>query len=375
MRRYYIIILVVLLSFSCADNSREEFISLSVFQDSTSKLNFESIKLVQLSTGSDHVVGNTVLMKLYNNQIYILDISGQKCVLRFNQIGNFLNKIGHQGRGGEEYINPRDFLISNDTLSILTTNGENSKIISYQLDGSYINTLNVDLVANSFERTTSGYIINTGYNTAYHPYRYYTINSTGEIEHTFLKNDNKLEIPVKEENFFPYGTKIYIHEAFDNSLYCFESGELDKTFALDFGQYNIPDEFYTISLREGFALLNNRGFGNVKNYFENDNYAVFEIIVQKQGSDPHVYQYVYDKVLKNKYIHSFLVNTNDPEPFRRLVSLNSNDELIYLLYPIEITENLGAFEKLDLIGDFDLQRLNEMDNPIVAYCKIERNEK
>jgi len=335
-------------------------------------LEFESVHFVPLSTGDDHLVGNQLLIKLYDDEIYILDSDGQNGLLRFDMAGNFLNKVGSAGRGAEEFVRARDFTNYNDTISILATSGNESKIISYLKDGAFVGSLPIELVGTSFEKTPSGYIVNTGINPSFHSYRFYATNHNGIILDSLLKNETKLEFGMSEENFSVHESDVFVHEALFNELYTFKSGKLEQTYLIDMSEYNIPQEFYTKSMFEGFQMIQEQGFGNIKNYFENKQFSVFEVFIQKAGSDIKVFQFAYDKKRKQLYQHTFIGSESNDEVFQHLIGLTDRNEMVYVIYPVDVLDQLDVLKGYEKSKDSKLEGLTEMDNPIIAFCKLSR---
>jgi hypothetical protein len=102
MKKYLIILLLMA---ACrqpaADQKQEEYTTLEVFKMPATEMEFESIRFVPLSSGNDHLVGSTLLTKLCDDEIFILDRGSNKNIFHFNSSGEFLNVIGNLGRGAE----------------------------------------------------------------------------------------------------------------------------------------------------------------------------------------------------------------------------------------------------------------------------------
>jgi 6-bladed beta-propeller len=366
------IVILFLLSAACQPRAFEQegFVTLEVFKMPKTDLKFESVRFVPLSSGDDHPVGNQLLIKLYEDEIFILDIGSPKCILRFDKSGNFLNKIGSAGRGAEEFVGAKDFVNHGDTISILSTPGNESKIISYLKEGGFVRSLPIALAGKSFEKTPSGFIINTGINPVFHSYRFYTTNHNGIIQDSLLKNDTKLEFGMSEENFSIHLSDVYIHEALFNTLYTFRSGRLEQTYLIDMSEYNIPQDFYTKNAFEGLQMIDKQGFGSICNYFENKRFSVFEVLTQKSGSDVKAYQFAYDKKREELFQHSFIGNETNGEIFQHLIGLTDQNEMVYLIHPIEVIDKIETLKNYETSKESNLEGINEMDNPIITFCKL-----
>jgi len=131
-------------------------------------------------------------------------------------------------------------------------------------------------------------------------------------------------------------------------------------------------EFYSKSLMEAFPQLQKQGFRTIRNYFENSRYSIFDIVLQKAGSDTRVFQFAYDKKRNELYEHSFIGSEDSDEIFKQLIGLTEKNELIYMLYPVEVIDKLETLKSYETGNISRLEGLSEMDNPIIAFCKIAR---
>ncbi len=135
-------------------------------------------------------------------------------------------------------------------------------------------------------------------------------------------------------------------------------------------EYNMPKEFYSKNLMEAFPMLPKQGFGSIRNYFENSRFSVFDIVLQKAGSDTKVFQLAYDKKRNNLYDHSFTESEYSDEISQHLIGFNEKNELIYIIYPVEVIDNIDALKSYETGKESKLEGLTEMDNPIIAFCKL-----
>jgi len=366
-----LILLFAVVACQPVKESQEEFVTLKVFEMPATELEFESVRYVPLSSGSDHLLGNQLLTRFYNEEIYVLDIGSLKSILRFTAAGDFLNLIGKEGRGAEEYTGAEDFAKYGDTITILAGYGTESRFIRYLTDGTYVGTTTIDVLARSFEKIPSGYIVYTGTSPEF-THRFYTLDNNGQIRDPYLENDTKWEFAMTDETFSEYRSDVYIHEALYHTLYLYREGKLQQTFLLDLSKYSIPREFYSKGLMEAFPALQKQGFGSIRNYFENKRYSVFDVVLQKEGKEPEVFQFVYDKKRKDLLQHSFVGKEENNEIFQHLIGLTDKDELVYMIYPVEVIDNIETLKGFETSKESNLEALTEMDNPIIAFCKFAR---
>jgi len=366
-----LILLLAVAACQPAKESQEEFMTLKVFEMPSTDLEFESVRYVPLSSGSDHLLGNQLLTRFYDEEIHILDIGSLKSIVRFTSEGEFLNLIGKEGRGAEEYMGAQDFAKLGDSLTILASYGTESRFIRYLTDGTYVGTTTIDVLARSFEKVPSGYIVYTGTSPEY-THRFYTLDNNGQIQDPYLENDTKWEFAMTDETFSEYRSDVYIHEALYHTLYVYREGKLQQTYLLDLSEYSIPREFYSKGLMEAFPALQKQGFGSIRNYFENKQYSVFDIVLQKEGNESKVFQFVYDKKRKKLLQHSFFGKEMNDEIFQHLIGLTEKNELIYMIYPVEVIDKIETLRGFETGNVSSFEGLSEMDNPIIAFCKLPR---
>ncbi len=365
------ILLIVVTACQPASNEKATFETLELFEMPKTELEFESVRFVPLSSGEDHMLGSQLLTKFYDGDIYLLDKTSQKSLLRFTGAGDFLHHIGKEGRGAKEHIGANDYVKHEDTISVLASYGEDSKIISYLDDGTFVESTPIKILGRSFEKIPSGFLVNTGTSPMF-THRFYTIDPNGNVQDSILRNETKWEFGMTEENFTTHQSEVYVHEAFRNELYAFRSGHMEQTYFLDFSENNVPQDFYSKSLFEAFPELQKQGFGTIRNYFENARFSIFDIVLQKAGSDTRVFQFAYDKKRNELYEHSFIGSEDSDEIFKQLIGFTEKNELIYMLYPVEVIDKLETLKSYETGNISRLEGLSEMDNPIIAFCKIAR---
>lgn len=131
--------------FSCSDSVSKkvgsdslEKIDLTLKEQSEIKLSqyFDGVKYVKLELTDESMIGNVSAIKHHSGKIYILDSYVAKAVFVFNEDGEYINKIGTQGKGrGEFRFLIRDFNISGNKIYLLV---DQNRVFSYAIDGSFI---------------------------------------------------------------------------------------------------------------------------------------------------------------------------------------------------------------------------------------------
>ncbi len=365
--KYFFILLVILYSCRTENQNRLDNNVIHLF-NKNKPIEFDSINFVKLQTNKDFLIGDNVKFLLSNDEdIYIGNFNSSKQIFRFNRNGEFLNKIGNIGKAEGEYAQINDFIITGDTIEILSGNGTESIILKYLNTGEYISKIKINIGSFSFDRINNNYIFTTSYYRAYKS-RIHISTLSGKLIESYIPNENSI-VPITELNFAKCDSGVLFCETFNNKTYKYKDGEFKISYTFDFDKYRIPNEFYKNSFFKEFEKLNNNGFANIKSYFENSNIAVFVVLIQKANQPTVIHQVVHIKKTGVMLDNSTTENDKTKCLFN-LVGITNNDELVYLQYPNEIIDRMQYFKTLPVNQMNKLTQTKLYDNPIIFYCKI-----
>ena len=145
MNKFFIeIIIISLLFFNCNNKHKEnikdevKIIKLNfndVKIDSVSNY-FSDYKIIPLETNENSLIKRIDRLIIHENKIYILD-QDLKSIFMFNENGIYINKIFNVGKGPGEYVQLRDFTITDDSHIVLHSSSP-YKLIFYDMNGKYI---------------------------------------------------------------------------------------------------------------------------------------------------------------------------------------------------------------------------------------------
>ncbi|PID95064.1 MAG: hypothetical protein CSA94_02130, partial [Bacteroidetes bacterium] len=317
--------------FSCSNKKKpeKECKVISVFDLKAEKFQPKSGRVLCLETSDSCLLGEQVKILQNNNaDIFVGDFSANKTVFRFNNKGKFINKIGHKGQGPKEYPLFHDFIVYNDTISIISKKGTKSNIYSYTNSGKFVANLEVEVGSYTLGRLGDKYLLNTSYNPSSYSHRLYTFNLKGEKCAAFLPYPEKIfDMSIYDPNFSNIGTAILYRQLFDRYIYEYRNNQLKKKYEFDFGKYAIPMSFFEEGLMQGYKALQKNGFGDVHACFESSKYAVFYLVVRPGGKSPVQFEYiVLNKTSNQLKRYSFAKADNY---LGTLVGLNHNNELVF----------------------------------------------
>ena len=207
------------------------------------KINLNSlikdIEYVPLETNSKCIIGRVDKIIAGDDSYFILD--QENCfVYRFDKNGNFLNKIGTQGKGPREFVDVWDIAVdkSKKIVSVLDLTGR--KLVRYKYDGSFYDKKPMYYLFMQHEYTNGGLILETG--KAYNP----TAPAIHNHLLAFAKNDFSLvsrAFPFDTESksdFFTewpmrkFGNDIYYFKSFSDTIWEIGDQQLKCRYILDF---------------------------------------------------------------------------------------------------------------------------------------------
>lgn len=207
-------------------------------------------QIIPLETSSKSLIVDINKVIINNNNIYILDTRNYNLIV-FDQNGKFIQKIGTIGKGPGEYIEIRDFDISNGFIYTL----DYRKIHKYNLnDGKFIET--IDLVLDKNDGLNPTNII------AFNDDHYYLWNGNPDVykpkEKTYFQLFEYKHDKIVS-NYFAYKYKIMDGNRFNKRasggyfmlpqdgeycIYKIDDDNIQNDFKLDFGKDSIPSEFF-----------------------------------------------------------------------------------------------------------------------------------
>ena len=166
MKKVVFNIITFLCIAACSSNKEQDNL-ITIHLDPTSRqtVNWEqlfdtaSMQVIPLETIDQSLLA-WVDKVIITDTVY--SFSSNNSIYTFNQNGNFLFKIAHQGRGPGEYLVLDDFYIDEDNHYYILDNNS-FKIIEYSSKGEFINEINT-LVNNGFKE-----IVLTGIHTGSYP--------------------------------------------------------------------------------------------------------------------------------------------------------------------------------------------------------------
>jgi len=218
---------------------------------------FSSMELIPLETSEDCLVSVkswiSENMVLFNNDIIF--IQGENNFYTFDITGKFLNSIGQMGQGPGEYLS----LTSNnyfnmDDSTIFVDDGGTQRILEYDYNGKYIQTIPKPIIVEGFPLSPTFYIggdlfIGHIFNPSGKKINNYCLfDRNGDVIKYFPNHfffDRASFFYTKFDGaFLPklVDDRIYLKDYCNDTIYTFTDSLLKPTFILKFGKYAISKE-------------------------------------------------------------------------------------------------------------------------------------
>ena len=316
------------------------------------------VKLVNLKSNNDFIIGKIDKVILHKDKIYVLDKSIAKELYIFDIDGKPLGRINKKAN---KLKSIRDFSIDEDTLYILDETKKN--ICVFDINGttliktiklkpnniSNFEVINKDIIC---YRTQVNDKVDEFQNSTL-----FSMNLDGEIKDYWLPiNESNLyftyflgEFPVlqKDKNY------IYISRFMDNNIYkySYKTKRLINSYSIDFGKNKISDNLKSIKDDNRFVNeLNNGEFSySASGYIETDS------ILKSCASI-------------NNTINSFVVNKKTGKVYN---GLKYNGTFLPIVMINQLTNDLlVANIPLEILIDLKAQfPKNKVSDPLYAFLK------
>ncbi len=343
---------------------------------------FADIKIVPLETNEKGIFSHVAQIELVDSLLFVSDLDN---LCLFNIDGEFISKIGRQGRGPGEYSVLKGFFVDADKATVSIIDDGNGGILTYGFDGKHIASKEIPGAQFSWGYSAlladdeKVLIVNR-----YNPIRNmaYSVVDIRRPERVDFFNTYD---PVKLENYSYHfaqhpmtrsGNKIHLTMPLDHTVYEYSDGEVYPKYHIETPQEMIPKERIDGAAGPGNSYFSqiidltiDGYFGGFTDIFETDD-SIFLHYMAK-GAYPGLY--VMDKnAAKGEYFlyPSAIEQLKSPVfPFsasdgNTLVSLVPVHQAMFLKIYIGDGEEVSA-DMRDA-----LSRMDESSNPMLVVYTL-----
>ncbi|MEX0608277.1 MAG: 6-bladed beta-propeller [Balneolaceae bacterium] len=326
--------------------------------------NVEFIKL-----DSAKYFGSIEKLLVTKDRLFILDSYNSLALYVYNRKGELLFDISNYGRGPGEFMGPYDFAIDKKSEEIIIYDARGSKFSYFNLDdGSFIEDKILKFRFRRFEVFNDGYI-------------FYLDNrkDPNVVNNIIVTDQNFIEIhsfsPIIDglrgyhaalpTNFTSYGNDLNITIHSENSIYKVTDENKVSKMSIDFGKYNLPQEFFEFyetnqdrrASREGKAF-------NITAFFETDSFTHFLYWVNTDS-------YHYFKSRKSdETIHTRndkLIDDLGIGPLIRWPNTVYENSLVWYQQPTELFDYLA--EKKEQLNDREWDAFSKKNKKLISFSE------
>lgn len=282
---------------------------------------------------------------LNDSSIFVVDKTLQKTIYHFDKTGGYINSIGTIGRAYNEYLDLSDVVFTEN--SVLVFDSKNQRVLFYGVDGKLQKK---DVLKRRFQKAHpvgDDYILYLGHCNGYEKWRLFNNKHEGN----FLKSNNDIThfselFPV----FCSYNDSIYVRETLSNQIYLVCHNQIMTLYTFDFGENNIPAEFYTqSSARESTEVLLKSEYTYQRQFCITKQYALIENVINKRDGALFVYAILNKSSQKWIWVNqSALQNTS---PFSETFKFIDEQGYFYFLLDGEKQNELGKSNAV--IGNYE----------------------
>lgn len=395
--RNLLMILLLLSFFSCSSKKNDNVIlknlkgptevlkinTKNLSLDNRTKLSeiSDSIWYVLLESKRESMFG--VISKLIVNDKYIIvadfDISQE--VFIFNNKGKFISKISKLGKGPFEYARIEDVCFWPQTNTIFIFDGDNKKIIEYDLSGKPLREIIVSFYADNMAILDyNSFVFYVGFRENKGlKYNLLIVNNKGEIVGKSFPIDDRIVTELSKcAPFYYYKEDLYFSPDYESNTYKITKNSIKRKYTLDFMGKNMPVEMiYNKKSKEIDKEISKNKYAYSDVQFESENFVFAQVIAE----DFNIFQYIYSK--KEKRGKLFNNPLNDlPNSFINTLFVGNIGDVFYgtidsellLMIKDDLLKSQKKFPKNNNLINMFLN-FKETDNPILCFCRINLSKK
>jgi hypothetical protein len=198
----------------------------------------DSISFVALETNQNALIGTITKLLVTDSNIYILDNNMTESILAFNLNGQFLLKIGHQGKGPGEFIDLEDMCVDNKN-QVVVTDFSGKKVLFFDNKGSFIKEIKTGYFPNKI-----GYLNRDAYVvTSFFPNSLINIFTDDGKSNPINFFDNP-EFRAYDHSLSKGADGINFTQYLDDTVYSINNDQIKPKFLIDFGDRKMTRSTY-----------------------------------------------------------------------------------------------------------------------------------
>lgn len=212
---------------------------------------YDTMSYVKLETRPDCMIGTISQLLFIDNKFVISDYNTAKSIFVFDSKGKFLNKIGRQGRGPQEFDSPDDIVFNKYRNELIIWSNNDKKLLTYKPDGSFVSEVKLDwriYALSVLDENTLILYFNNMVNTNIakgEEYNFVCVDLKGNVisrQMPFNSDNDKFSGPC-QSSFYSYKDSVLFCYPYSNSIFKIYKDTLVLKYFVNYGKQNIPQDF------------------------------------------------------------------------------------------------------------------------------------
>ncbi len=276
MKTMLMLALIALLLNSCqSDKAGEEAIRICRIDQNTPVKDLgvfaEQVSFIQIQQCQESALRNIRKLSINQEEIFILD-TDRKGIFVFDPDGKFLRRIARPGRGPGELLAPKDFAFDKQKNTLEILDWALQEILVFSVHGDYLGSIPLSESYDGFHRYADQEYV---FERSLSSFVFYGSDGPAlreQAETYFMAYGaparKKLFFPAPEQRirdgtirynrhcFSTFSEGVLYWQMFDNNIYYLTGDQHEKTFVIDFGRRNIPEDILRMPMIQRLAELN-----------------------------------------------------------------------------------------------------------------------
>ena len=355
------------LLFSCSTDKEIKTVKVSFPEAGTNFISwldiFPDVEMIALTGEHAPMFAQRCHLFIHDNVYYVADFAHTNKVHRFDRDGRYLNSIGTQGRGPEEYTSLYDVLVDNRGNVVVHPFGAGEgAVIVYSQDGIFLEKIEHPYISQKFFSHNGFNYHYTGVYTD-QEYRLYVTDNNGQTVGEFLPQPPSAPLNYPNfQTFSLYNDAVSFCPPEGDDIYRLKDGKMEVKYRFDFGNYHITDEYYKagpVTLRD---FLASNTIAIKESFSENGHCAVLFVTIQGAIELPPTF--VMGVLDKKKDLWRWF---NWDESNFMQIPLYFDEGHVYFLASAELMrEEPGLAERFPL-----LNTISEGNDTVILKCRTD----
>ena len=360
---------IILACFACAnpemDNSAQGLISIPIGKIESISMDDlirrETIDTIKLEETDASLIGAIDKIQRYKGKFYVLDIRIANAVFIYNDDGKYLGKIHSVGEGYGSYYLPFDMIINPFTERIEIMDVRLRKILSYSLDGEFIEEWRIEDQLMDFSPLTMGKYVFHRDGREFEPGSKYPLLTISNSNNTVSYTEGMLEYgttdyyPIMNNfSYTDFERLLYMHPMHD-TIYEIQEEMIKPIYFVDFKEKKVPHQLKSQDMM-GFhqAYMSKDYYAINGNLLESSQFMGFQWLRKERGWEnkgddinPEFFFALFDKSTGN--VVNMPISLQDGMRSANFPFLVSEDFFFSVHYPGSNNEGFSQESNPDII--------------------------